>query len=734
MESLEPPVYSEEIDFQKYWLILKRRWLPAVGVFGLTVAAAAMAALSQEAVYQASGKVQFKSDRTPSLTGLDENLGQVEVLTFQGEPLETQAEIVKSTPIAQEVIDVLNLRDEDGETVDPTALLEGLQVNTVPGTEILQISYESDDSAEAAAIVNQTIESYQNQNIASNREEAAAARKFIEEQLPSTEAEVLAIESRLKQFKEANNVISLENEAIETVTLLSTLAQERSRAEEQLADIEARLVELQEQLGVNMTDAASLGVVNQAAGVQTVLSELQRIQTELELQRARYRSDYPTIEVLERQEARAQALLRTRIEQAIGRQVDIPIGKLQLSALQQEQVAQLAALQIERVGLLNRMAQMQTSANRYGSRADALPQLEKQQREFERQLEAAQTTYETLLTQLQEVRVTENQVVGNVRLVSAATVPELPVGSNSKLLLAAGGFAGILLAIAVAFLLDLIDSSVKTVKEAKELLGYTLLGVIPLVSGSRRTSLLPKLGQNSGQTSEVAAKETFRMLQANLGFLRSDEDLKTVVITSSVPQEGKTNVAANLAATMAEAGRKVLLIDADMRHPCQHHLWNVTNGIGLSHVLAGQAELDDAIETVSNNLSLLSAGVIPPNPVALLDSNRMLELLERFAQSYDFVILDTPPVLGAADAAILGKMADGVLLIVRPGVVDGSSAKAAKQSLMQLNQNVLGMIANAVDPQGEPDSYFYFIRQDEELPGGASSENANLTVAAAKKY
>ena len=724
MESLEQAAYTEEIDFQKYWLVLKRRWLPAVGVFGLTVAAAAVAALGQESVYQASGKIQFKNDRTPSLTGLDENSGQIDVLTFQGEPLETQAEIVKSLPVAQEVVDALNLQDDDGEPVDPVDLLSGIGVKTVPGTEILQISYQSQDPEEAAAVVNQTIESYQNQNIASNREEAAAARKFIEEQLPSTEAEVLAIESRLTQFKESNNVISLANEATQTVGVLSNLARERSQAEEQLADVSARLAEIQSQLGTDTDQALSLGVLNQSEGVQTVLSELQRIQTELELQRARYRSDYPTVEVLERQQAIAENLLQTRIVQALGGESDVPVGRLQLGGIQQEQISQLAALEVERVGLLNRIAQMQTSARQYGARADELPQLEKQQREIERRLEAAQTTYETLLTQLQEVRVSENQIVGNVRLVSAATVPEDPAGSSSKLFLAAGGFVGILLAIAVAFLLDLLDGSVKTVKEAKELLGYTLLGVIPLVNDARKPSRLPmSLGQGSGnQTSEMAAKEAFRMLQANLGFLRSDEDLKAVVVTSAVPQEGKTDVSANLAAAMAEAGRNVLLIDADMRHPRQHHLWNMTNGLGLSHVLAGQAKVEDAIQTVGGSLSLLSAGVVPPNPVALLDSNRMLELLRQFTQTYDFVILDTPPVLGAADAAILGKMADGILFVVRPGVVDGNSATAAKQSLAQSNQRVLGMVANAVDPQNEPDSYFYYVRQDEMLPADETLE------------
>ncbi|MGF1512409.1 MAG: GumC family protein [Elainellaceae cyanobacterium] len=727
MESLQPAVYAEEIDFQKYWLVLKRRWLPAISVFGITVTAATVLALSEKSVYEAAGKVQIKSDRSPSLTGLDENLGQVEVLSFQGEPLETQAEIVESDPVLQETIEVLELRNDDGELWEPR-YLNDVNAKPIPGTEILNISYTSEDPEFAAAVVNQVIEAYREKNIENNREEATAARRFIEEQLPATESEVLAIESRLQQFKEQNNVISLSEEASEAVVFLSEMERERSRAQEQLADVEARLAEIQDRLGVGADQALSLSALNQSAGVQTVLLELQRIQTELELERTRYRDDYPTIEVLERQETAARELLQQRIRQTVGDSIDIPVGQLQVGGLQENLIAELAGLAVERVGLIDRVAQIRSTASEYETRTNELPRLENLQRELERQLAAAQTTYETLLTQLQEVRVSENQVVGNVRVVSQASVPEYPVGPDRKLYVAAGGLAGILLGIAVAFLLDILDGSVKTVKEAKELLGYTLLGVIPLITESRRPSLLPaKRGHSaSGQTSSIAAMEAFRMLQANLGFLQSDADLKSIVITSAIPQEGKTDVSANLAAAMAEAGRRVLIIDADMRHPRQHHVWNVTNRLGLSHILAGQARQDTATVSLGPSLDLLPAGVIPPNPAALLDSNRMLDLLKQFTQDYDFVILDTPPIVGAADAAVLGKMTDGVLLVVRPGEVNSNEVSAARQAMIQSNQRVLGMVANAVDPQLEPDSYFYYVGQDENID---ESETALLPAS-----
>jgi capsular exopolysaccharide synthesis family protein len=201
------------------------------------------------------------------------------------------------------------------------------------------------------------------------------------------------------------------------------------------------------------------------------------------------------------------------------------------------------------------------------------------------------------------------------------------------------------------------------------------------------------------------------MLQANLKFLSSDKPLQLIVVTSSVPKEGKSQVSANLATAIAQLGRRVLLVDADLRHPLQHHIWELTNAGGLSDVLVGQADFNAVVARVIDNLDVLCSGVIPPNPLALLDSKRMATLIEYFSEHYDFVILDAPPLVLAADALTLGKMTDGVLLVARPGVVDSNSASAAKESLERSAQKVLGLVVNGVIVENESDSYFYDARE-----------------------
>jgi capsular exopolysaccharide synthesis family protein len=216
------------------------------------------------------------------------------------------------------------------------------------------------------------------------------------------------------------------------------------------------------------------------------------------------------------------------------------------------------------------------------------------------------------------------------------------------------------------------------------------------------------------------------MLQANLKFVNSDKELKVIVVTSSVPQEGKSTVSANLAVVMAHSGRRVLLVDADMRRPVQHKILDLLNEAGLSNVLVGQAELRTVIKEVRDNLYVLSAGVIPPNPMALLDSQRMASLINYFSNSYDFVIIDTPSLNVAADALILGQMADGVLLVVRPGVVDSASAASAKEFLEQSGQNVLGQVINGVVPENK--LYNYYAKENYAGEDSRKTETAKSMI------
>jgi capsular exopolysaccharide synthesis family protein len=725
---MEPTEYSEQIDFQKYWLVLKRRWLPATAVFGIIVGLATLAAFSQKPIYQGEGKLLLKVDRSSSLTGLKNEIGEMAPIGEKTNPLSTEAEIISSLPIAQKTVQALDLRDKKGKFIDATSFAKSYQVKPVTGTDILAISYQDNNPKMAAAVVNKIMEVYLQDNILNNRAKATAAREFIVKQLPTVEATVSQADAALRKFKEDNKVIALEEEASKAVEVMSILDTRISQTQASLADATAKSTSLRNQIGLNSQEAVAVTSLSQSPGIQEVLKKLQEVQSQLAIERTRFLDTAPTVTSLQQKEEALKALLQGRVDQSLGTQQQVPRDNLQNGELKQKLTADLVESEAERSGWADQLTVLYNAQAAYKKRSSIMPQLEQTQRELERRVKVSQTTYETLLNKLQEAQVAENQNIGNARVVATAVVPNKPSGPSKKKYLIGGILGGTMLSVATAFLLDLVDKSVKTLKEAKELFGATLLGVIPAFGKSGKTRR--PVGDLEGIVSRMVARDmprspmgqAYQMLQANLKFLSSDKQLKAIVITSSVPKEGKSEVSANLAAAMAQVGRKVLLVDADMRHPSQHHLWELTNSVGLSNVLVGEADFNIAVQKVMPGLDILPAGVIPPNPVALLDSKRMASLMETFSKNYDFVIVDTPPLAGIADAPIVGKMADGILLVVRPGVVDSASAKAAKEFLASSGQNVLGLVANGVLIKNEPDSYFYYVNEEYTTPPSSASQ------------
>lgn len=713
---MEFTAHSEEIDFQKYWLVLKRRWLPATATFAFFLALGFLAALKEKTEYEAQSQILIETDKSSELTGIRSKIGEID--SVGNDPLSTEAQILSSRPILEEAINSLGLQKEDGTPFDSTFIKNGLKVEPIGGTDILDISYTGRNREQAAPIVNAVVAAYMKNNLRVNRSQAVAARAFIEEQIPQVETAVRKAEEELRNFKEVNRVADLAAESSKLLQNIGDLERGIAETEARFADANAQYTSLRGQVGMNLDDAVTASSLSQSAGVQQALTQLQEVQVQLASERTRFTDANPQLLNLREREAALNTLLQERIGTTLGTQSYAPsLRKLQIGNLEQGMITRLATLEVERSGVSSQLETLKDTYIAYKKRLNILPKLEQRQRELERRLNAAQSTYETLLVKLQEAHVTENQNVGNVRVIATAIEPDKEIPNKAKLIILAGGLFGIVSGAALAFLLDILDKSLKSVQEAREVFGYTMLGIIPtfdqegkIVSTVHDSDLnVPRVVLRDMSQSPV--RESYQMLQANLRYLSSDEKIKSVVVASSVPGEGKSEVSANLAAAMAQVGHRVLLIDADMRQPMQHHIWGLTNAIGLSNILIGEAEWHEAAKEVMPGLDVLASGVIPPNPVALLDSQRMARLVSTFSQNYDYVIFDTPPLNGIADTTIVGKMVDGILLVVRPQVVDSASANAAKELITRTGQNVLGLVANGIAIKSEPDGYFFYKQE-----------------------
>jgi capsular exopolysaccharide synthesis family protein len=726
MESRE----SIDLDLNRYLLILKRWWMPAFSVFVATVMLSAISTKFMKPSYEAEGKLLFKipsfkvagTSISPSFSEGGDS-GDLKPLVANQNPISTQMEVITSPALLQRTIDKLKLKDREGQPLEVQALQKSINLKIIGGTDVLRITYSSRDPEEASAVINSIMGFYLEDDILSNRSEAASTRQFMAKQLPKTQAAVNNAEVALRIFRQKYQIADLSEETKSAVATIGNLDNEMNNVKAQLDEINAQTNELRQRVELDSQQAIAVSALSQSPAIQGVLAQLQETDRQLAVERSRFLDDNPIIINLEAKKASLKSLLQQQIGQTVGDQTQVPQGLLQIGELRQGLIQNFLQSEIQRFGLTKKLSSLYNSRASYEQRVKNIPQLVQNQRELERKVEVAESTYQTLLKKVQELQLVENTNTASSRIIAQALVPKEPIAAKKILVLVLGVMFGLFFATTTLLILGMRDRSLKTIKEVRDVFGYTLLGIIPLsVKKIRSRYLNSELATQTmavRDTPHSLTSEMYRMIQANLKFLSSDKVLKTIVVTSAVPKEGKSTVSANLAAAIAQLGRKVLLIDADMRVPSQHHLWQLSNSVGLSEVLIDQVEFDISVSKVMDNLDVLTAGVRPPNPLALLDSKRMASLIENFSSqhNYDFVIIDAPPLLLAADALTLSKMTDGILLVARPGVIDSNSAAAAQEMLHRSSHNVLGLVVNGVIDKNESSSYFsyakeYFAHQD----------------------
>lgn len=701
---------DSSIDIQQYWLTFKRHWLVTSIVFASVLGVTALLTYSAKPVYESEGKLVFtKKSGASSLADISQSMGELGGLTNLSNPVDTESEIIRSYPIVIKTITTLNLTNDQGKQISLENFLTKLKLKTIRGTDVIQLSYRSTNPQEAADVVNSLMKYYLESNIRTNRTEARSAREFLDKQLPEVEKRVTKAEMTLRRFKENNRVVALDVEARTGLESLGKLDEAITRSQGELAAAYTRSVALQYKMKATTQEAVDLSALSQSPGVQQVLTEYQKTQYDLAKARTLYTSDNPKVVNLVIQEASLKDLLEKRVAQTIGSSKSLPQQNLQVGELKQALTQDLVKSEVERLALTNQIGELRKVFIINRRRLDSLPRLEQQQLQLQRQLSVAQLTYQEFLKQFQLVAVLENQNVGNSRIISQALVPERPVSPKIPLNLALGGFLGILLGAGTALLLESMNQSLKNVEEANRLLGFPLLGTIPLYGGKNPKNQEESRGELPLLDNTYSPVSTsFEMLQTNLGFTLSDKELRVILVTSSTSEEGKSFMAANLALAAAHVGRRVLLVDADMRRPRQHRIWETPNLLGLSNILAGQAQLKNTVQEVSPLVDLLPVGKIPPNPVTLLDSQRMADLVEEASNNYDFVIIDTPPLTAVTDPLIIAKYVDGLLLVVRPGKVEYPAMKSAKSLLNQAKVPILGMAVNGISEESGYGGYYYY--------------------------
>lgn len=683
-------------DFLKYLKIIRRHWLPASLAFGLGLAWGGWRITREIPLYEGVGQLLFETGSGASVTAL--TAPGIE----ETAKLENESAVLQSRNLLEEAAATLKLEET------PDEIRKSLKILNIKNTDILEISYQNEDPETAERFVNTLMAIYIERDKQEELKDTLNTKDFIAQQLPRLEGSLRQVEAKIKAFKQKNRVLDVKAEAASTVQIIGDLDSQVAATQTELASQISRLQSLASLFGTDPQEAVVSGFVAESPTANSLLGKLQELQEKIRVEGLRFGENHPQIVYLRQQEK----ILRQELENYLDR---IFVGQAgqKLRGVSVREIAQPGPNQQQLLQEFNSTAQevrglqvklqaLRQQIDIYKKRVNQLPELEFQQRRLERELAARDSAYDTLLQRYQELLIEANRKSSNVQVLEAAELPEKPIASRKLLYSIQALLGGILLAWGVAWLLDQLDKTARTPEAVKELLNYPTLGTVPEFPKALQAELnRPVLLQ---QDPHSPISEAFRILYTNLRFVESERPLRAIALSSSIMKEGKSTTSANLAATCAELGRRVLLIDCDLRNPSQHKIWQLPNEGGLLSLLQQKVEIASVAREVMPNLDVIVAGGLNRNPVALLDSSQMAVVIAYGSQNYDLVIIDTPPLTVAADATILGKMVDGILLVVRPPRVNVYSLESSKDLLEQSKQRVLGMVFNGVSPR---DTYGY---------------------------
>lgn len=564
------------------------------------------------------------------------------------------------------------------------SLLSALDVSPRARTDLLDVGFTAPDPEVAARIANAAVQVFQVASIEAAQQQARRRRVFMEEQLRQNDSILTIAQGALSSFRGRNRAYSSQQMFAAGQEEISGLDVQRMELQVEQRTYQALLADLTRAREAGAGWRAPTGTLSAAAAGNPVIAQLY---TQLLRHQAAYDSlttgDYRSAESSPdvRRLAALIASSRERLTEAVG-----------------SYVASISA----RLNVLDGVKATRAAT------FQQLPAAEVEEAQLATRLEVLRQVGEQLRGEYQRTRIEEAVEAGRLSIIDLATVPRGAIGVGPLMKVGLGVVLGLTLGGGLAFLREALTSVIRRREDVEDMLRLPWLAVIPRIRPPQREQRLASRFRRDAQelVSERAfAADAFRLLQVNLAFASEEQTPKVIAVTSATAQDGKTTTAINLAVAYAERGLRTLLVDCDLRRPRLHRLSSRPRDPGLVELLLGCDAPAQVVRTLSPNLWLLAAGAMPPNPAALLGSARMRELLDTLSGEYDTLVLDCPPALLGADAAIVGTLADGVLFVVRAGRTERGLALDAIEQLRRVGGRVIGAALN--DPEATIPQYSY---------------------------
>ena len=708
-----PTQHSEdndgETDLLKLWqTIWRRKW----GILALVLVVAmvtTLAVLSVPPTYRAGATLLIEQKQANVVS-----IEQVYGLEGQSsEYLQTQFELLKSRSLAERVVKQLGLtthpeldpRQQPEPLIDVSGLLDRLSLHTViPATlpedledgvdpaesqildevtkafmaristyllgksQLVRVEVDMADPRMAAKAANALANGFIESRLEANMDMAMTASKWMNSRLGELRNSLKNAEDRLQAYREKENLVDVDGVTTISAGELSRTGDRMIDARRQRAEAESQYHQVQAMRGSGWERMASVPAVLGHPLIQQFKAEEARAKAKVDELSKRYGDRHPVMEAARADLSAASGSLRGQVEQVVA-----GIERNYQLAIANER-------------------SLQTSFNTNKTQIQNIARKEFELRELQREVDANRALYDTFMTRLKETTATSDMESINARVIDPAIPPNRPIKPRKVLIVAMLSILALLAGVGITLVLEALNNTFKSPDEVESKLNLPVLGILPLVRRHERKEIAHLFSTNE----EKAFSESIRTIRTGVVLSAVSNPHKILVITSSLPGEGKSTVAANLAMALGQM-EKVLLLDADLRRPTQAKNFDFPVGTpGLANLIAGTAKLDECIKHV-DSIDILGAGSVPPNPLELVSSPRLEELIEELRNQYDRIVIDSPPSQAVSDATMLALHANALIYVVKSESTPIPQVRNGIGQLLQSNAPVTGVVLNQVD-------------------------------------
>jgi len=681
-KNFAPP--EAKLHFLDYWRVIRIRKAIIITVFLITAIIATAVTFILPESYASTCRIKVENDVNDSAGG---NAMTASMMPYDPYFIQTTFEIMQSQLVLSNVISALNLNVEwgkkyfNGETLKTTETMEILKgrmsLAPVRNTKLIAISVYSDDAKEAALLANTIADAYKNYRLDTRRLTTARGLEVLEGQYMSESNQIQSAQQQIERLRRDLGITVDQADAAGFSPSLNS--EQLQRYHDQMIEGERTYKELSVQLDqLKSLDKNRLrdvlpNVVNDSA-LGELLGKLHESQQKIATLKIDYSADNLNV-------TRVQTLIDT-----LNTQIDDRVTGI-LSGLESQVSSKKAALDALTQSVEDAKARDQVESGKNQPYYDA-----------KRNLEQLRDLHKLLYSKIEAEKLdAEIPKSSMVQVTDRAEPGKEPVKPNKTVNIVLGLVFGLIMGIGLAFFIEYLDTSVKTIDDVERTFQAPVLGVIP-----------QNIGYLVDEGSESKHAEAYRVLRTNLLFSRKEETFNTIVVVSAGAGEGKSTTTINLATVFAQAGNRVLIVDSDLRRPTLHKLFKVANNLGLTNYLLKQNTIAEIVQTTSvPNLDFMASGKLPNSSMGILGSAQMKQMISELKQRYDFILFDSPPILGVSDASILASEVDLVMQVIQYRRYPQPMTIRAKQMIEKVGGNFVGIVLNNIN-MSQDEGYYYY--------------------------